>query len=142
MPATGRSETHPLSLHDALPIFNKALEKDRSLRYQSAADLRGDLKRLRRDTDSGRSAAVSAATGAVERTAASTASGTAAFRSGLSRSEEHTSELQSLRHLVCRLRGAPRLTPFPYTTRFRSSTRRWKRTAHCAIRARRTCAGT
>src|SRR5262245_40134023 len=39
-----------------------------------------------------------------------------------SRSEEHTSELQSLRHLVCRLllRRAPRSTPFPYTTLFRS----------------------
>jgi Tol biopolymer transport system component len=40
-------------------IITKALEKDRDLRYQSAADLRGDLKRLKRDTDSGRSAAIS-----------------------------------------------------------------------------------
>jgi eukaryotic-like serine/threonine-protein kinase len=38
-------------------ILNKALEKDRNLRYQSAADLRTDLARLKRDFESGRSSA-------------------------------------------------------------------------------------
>ena len=42
-------------------MVNKALEKDRELRYQSASDLRADLKRLRRDKDSRRSAAVTEA---------------------------------------------------------------------------------
>lgn len=42
-------------------IINKALEKDRTLRYQSAAEMRADLRRLKRDTDSGRSASVSTA---------------------------------------------------------------------------------
>src|SRR5712692_10416603 len=55
----------PVRLNPDLPsrledIINKALEKDANLRYQHAADLRADLQRLKRDTDSGRTGAVSA----------------------------------------------------------------------------------
>jgi serine/threonine protein kinase/tetratricopeptide (TPR) repeat protein len=54
----------PVRLNPDLPpplegIINKALEKDRNLRYQHAADLRADLQRLKRDTDSGRTAQLS-----------------------------------------------------------------------------------
>jgi Tol biopolymer transport system component len=61
-----RAPIPPLRLNPELPpelerIIKKALEKDRDLRYQHAADLRTGLKRLKRDTDSGRSAAVAVA---------------------------------------------------------------------------------
>jgi hypothetical protein len=51
----------PVRLNPDLPpkfeeIINKALEKDRDLRYQHASELRSDLKRLKRDTDTGRTA--------------------------------------------------------------------------------------
>jgi Tol biopolymer transport system component len=56
----------PLQLNPELPprleeIIHKALEKDRDLRYQHASEIRGDLKRLKRDTDSSRGTAVPAA---------------------------------------------------------------------------------
>jgi eukaryotic-like serine/threonine-protein kinase len=54
----------PVRLNPDLPgdlerVINKALEKDRELRYQHAADIRTDLKRLKRETDSGRAGAAS-----------------------------------------------------------------------------------
>jgi len=57
----------PQRLNNSLPIefeqvLNKAMEKDRELRYQSAAELRADLKRLKRDTSSGRMTAASETT--------------------------------------------------------------------------------
>ncbi len=61
-----RTPVSPLRLNPDLPatleqIINKALEKDCALRYQYASDLLADLKRLKRDSESGHSAASMAA---------------------------------------------------------------------------------
>jgi tetratricopeptide (TPR) repeat protein/predicted Ser/Thr protein kinase len=60
-----RTPVPPVRLNPDLPskleeIISKALEKDRNLRYQHASDIRTDLQRLKRDTDTGRSAASAA----------------------------------------------------------------------------------
>ena len=61
-----KAPTAPITLNPELPderehIINRALEKDRKLRYQSASDLRAELQRLKRDRDSGRKAAPASA---------------------------------------------------------------------------------
>jgi eukaryotic-like serine/threonine-protein kinase len=57
-----REPVPPIRLNPDVParleeVIKRALEKDRTLRYQHASDLRADLQRLRRDTSSGRTAA-------------------------------------------------------------------------------------
>ena len=54
-------------------VINRALEKDRELRYQSAAEMRSELMRLKRDTDTGRVAAASSGTASEAREAISNA---------------------------------------------------------------------
>src|ERR1700752_2590412 len=60
-----RAPVPPVRLNPDLPpkleeVINKALEKDRKLRYQTAADIRTDLQRLKRDSDSSRATAATA----------------------------------------------------------------------------------
>src|SRR5580692_4566537 len=71
-----RAPVPPLRLNPDIPpkledVINRALEKDRSLRYQHASDMKSELQRLKRDTDSGRSASVSSGTAGVAQNAGS-----------------------------------------------------------------------
>ena len=77
-----KAPVSPLTLNPDLPlrlqeIISNCLEKDRELRYQSAADLRADLKRLRRDLESGQSQAVEAVSGATTSRPVTSATATA-----------------------------------------------------------------
>ncbi len=118
VPALQLNATLPPKLEE---IIGKSLEKDRDLRYQSAADLRGDLKRLKRDVESGRkpsqaaasssssaaaiaaTATVSAAT--VELPAASRASGSSAVLSAARQNKVSSSVIAVLALVVLAAAG-------------------------------------
>lgn len=82
-----RPPVSPVRLNPGVPqelerILNKSLEKDPDLRYQTAAEIRGDLKRLKRDSDSGKVATVSGAYPASSGTSASPTGATSTTGSG------------------------------------------------------------
>jgi serine/threonine protein kinase/tetratricopeptide (TPR) repeat protein len=67
-----RAPVTPVRLNPDLPpkledIINRALEKDRELRYQGAAEMRSELKRLKRDTETGRVGVASSGTAVAAR---------------------------------------------------------------------------
>jgi eukaryotic-like serine/threonine-protein kinase len=99
-----RTPIAPAQLNPELPpkldeIVARLLEKDRDLRYQSAADLRSELKRLKRDTGSGRSAVgteVAASSAAHLQGASISGPAASAMRGPLPETHTHRSRLRSV----------------------------------------------
>jgi len=110
-----RAPVSPIRLNPDLPpkledIVNKALEKDRNLRYQSAADVRADLQRLKRDTDSGRAMAITSGHGVADAAVRPSERSSAASEAVISSShrvpaQQEAVELQSTPRTVAS--GAP-----------------------------------
>jgi serine/threonine protein kinase len=93
-----REPTPAVRLNPDLPprleeIINKALEKDRNLRYQHAADMRADLQRLKRDSESSHRAASSA----VDAAALASASSSSGVSSGLTSTSSPAGEIAPAR---------------------------------------------
>jgi eukaryotic-like serine/threonine-protein kinase len=104
-----RNPVAPSTLNPSVPpkleeIIGKALEKDRELRYQTAAELRADLKRLKRDTDSSRVAVAGTSSWPAAAAAATPSSGTAVARPATASSPAATAAIPAV----------PPLKPIPW----------------------------
>jgi eukaryotic-like serine/threonine-protein kinase len=87
----------PVRLNPDLPpkledIINRALEKDRTLRYQNASDMRAELRRLKRDTDSSQHSVVVAADNETPAEQVAAGSGPSDVRSRIASSKENASQ--------------------------------------------------
>jgi len=105
-----QAPTPALRMNPDLPpkldeIINRAMEKDRDLRYQNASDLRSELKRLRRDTSSGASTAVVAASGRVPAATGVSGTGATAGTSGATLADSSTDRALAV-HLARRYKKA------------------------------------
>ncbi|MHB8526990.1 MAG: protein kinase domain-containing protein [Candidatus Acidiferrales bacterium] len=103
-----RMPAAPTEVNPNLPpkieeIVGKALEKDRDLRYQTAAEMRGDLKRLKRDSDSAHG--TTPGSGSQRVTASSSSSGAAVASGDFSR--KSTARISAARNIPAPLESAP-----------------------------------
>src|SRR5262245_2528616 len=120
MPSSVTTHVYPITLHDALPIFPVILDHLGRAGQGTAADADGVIALAKLPRIYLKYSGVNYSSKGQYPFADVKPFIRRAYDAFGPRSEEHTSELQSLRHLVCRLLSLRMSTPLPYTTLFRS----------------------